>query len=281
MKLHIINDLHLEFGRWPKSVDVNAIDADVTVLAGDIGVGLEGFQWALTINRPVIYVMGNHEFYGQRPMQAMWRKAREKIAGTHVHLLENETVLIDDPRNPGERVRFIGATLWTDFCIFGAEHQETSMRSAASDMTDYSTIYVSRRGKSLVELGASSRHQGDPLTPRKTLSLHQESRDYLERELARIPDPTRTVDTWEKTVVVTHHAPSVNSLLDQQPDGHSGAAYASHLDHMIGLADLWIHGHTHVPVDYRVGTGRVVSNPRGYVGHAVVEQFQPSLIIEV
>jgi len=42
MKLHILSDVHLEFGKWPRNVDVNAIDADVTILAGDIGVGLEG-----------------------------------------------------------------------------------------------------------------------------------------------------------------------------------------------------------------------------------------------
>lgn len=111
MKIHILSDLRFEFGRWPKGIDVNAIDADVTVLAGDIGVGLEGIGWALTNNRPVIYVMGNHEFYGQCPMNDLWRKAREKVADTHIHLLENESVLIDDPHNPGECVRFIGATL--------------------------------------------------------------------------------------------------------------------------------------------------------------------------
>ena len=29
MKLHVLSDVHLEFGHWPKDVDVNAIDADV------------------------------------------------------------------------------------------------------------------------------------------------------------------------------------------------------------------------------------------------------------
>jgi len=101
MKIHVLSDIHLEFGKWPDAIDINAIDADVTVLAGDIGVGLEGIQWALSIERPVIYVFGNHEFYGQRPMHDLWRKAREKVAGTHVHLLENDAALIDDPKNPG------------------------------------------------------------------------------------------------------------------------------------------------------------------------------------
>jgi len=37
MKLHILNDLHIEF----EDFDPPATDADVVVLAGDIGVGME------------------------------------------------------------------------------------------------------------------------------------------------------------------------------------------------------------------------------------------------
>ncbi|MDK9725543.1 MAG: metallophosphoesterase family protein [Sterolibacteriaceae bacterium MAG5] len=281
MKLHILSDLHLEFGKWPKGIDVNAIDADVTVLAGDIGVGLEGLQWALTINRPVIYVMGNHEFYGQRPMNELWRKAREKVDGTQVHLLENESLVIDDPHHSGERVRFLCATLWTDFAILGDDRQRECMDAAGREMTDYQVIYVSRRGHSLAEPGFTTSHQGDRLTPRKTYSLHEESRSFLEQELARLPPMENVAEFWRKTVVVTHHAPSSLSLTDQQPVAPLDAAFASALDPLIGKADLWIHGHTHVWTDYRVGSGRVVSNPRGYSGHEAVTEFTPTFVIDV
>jgi len=40
MKLHILNDLHIEFEDFEPPVS----DADVVVLAGDIGV--EGLRWA-------------------------------------------------------------------------------------------------------------------------------------------------------------------------------------------------------------------------------------------
>ena len=30
---------------------------------------------------------------------------------------------------------------------------------------------------------------------------------------------------------------------------------------------LWTHGHTHHPFDYRIGSTRIVCNPRGYGGH--------------
>ena len=275
MKLHILSDVHLEFGKWPRSVDINAIDADVTVLAGDISVGLEGLQWAMAIKRPVIYVMGNHEFYGQRPMMDLWRKASEKVAGTHVHLLENQSVVLDDPQRPGERVRFLGASLWTDFGILDPEHQEAAMDDAARNMTDFKAIYVSRRGSVVSEPGFTTRHVGDRLTPAKTVAFHQESRDFLESELERKDD------AWHRTVVVTHHAPSARSLKKHEAVMLGDAAYASHLDHLVVKADLWIHGHTHVPVDYRIGDGRVLSNPRGYVGSELVANFDPGLVIAV
>ena len=61
MKLHILNDLHIEFEEFAPP----ATGADVVVLAGDIGVGMDGLRWAKArfSDTPVIYVPGNHEFY--------------------------------------------------------------------------------------------------------------------------------------------------------------------------------------------------------------------------
>jgi predicted phosphodiesterase len=268
MKVHVLSDIHLEFGKWPKAIDVNTIDADVSVLAGDIGVGFEGLQWALSFNRPVIYVCGNHEFYGSRPMLGFWRKAREKVAGTNVHLLENDAVVI-------EGVRFLGATLWTDFSLFGNDHQSEVMQRVQCEMTDYRDIYVTtRRASAYGEMGGRSRQGSDPLTAQKVLEMHLASRTFLSGSLAA---PSQ--DAWHKTVVVTHHAPSALSL--QQERDPLDPAYASHLDDLVAQVDLWIHGHTHIPVNYRVGNGRVVSNPRGYMGVDLVTGFNPEYVLEV
>ena len=65
MKLRILSDLHTEFADFvpPET------DAEAETLAGDIGVGAEGMRWATRHYpvRPVIYVPGNHEFYGHDP----------------------------------------------------------------------------------------------------------------------------------------------------------------------------------------------------------------------
>jgi hypothetical protein len=42
MKLHILNDLHIEFEDFVPPV----VESDVVILAGDIGVGMEGLRWS-------------------------------------------------------------------------------------------------------------------------------------------------------------------------------------------------------------------------------------------
>jgi len=44
MRLHILSDLHLEFS--PYGDDLDPVQADVVVLAGDIHNGALGVQWA-------------------------------------------------------------------------------------------------------------------------------------------------------------------------------------------------------------------------------------------
>lgn len=264
MRLHILNDLHLEFARWPREVDLNAIDADVTVLAGDIGVGLQGITWALSsFRRPVFYVLGNHEYYGQRLMPELLAAAREKCRGTQVHLLENDAVVIDG-------VRFLGCTLWTDFALFEEEERNVrAMEVAGMKMGDFRHIIAGRRD------GGYGKNKLIPLTPVMSRERHLALRAWLEGELAKPHDGP--------TVVVTHHAPSARSLTYQEPSWLLDAVYASNLDHLMGeeRVRLWVHGHTHLAADYEIGGTRVVSNPRGYVPGEMVGDFKPILVVRV
>jgi len=101
MKLHILNDLHIEF----EDFEPPATDADVVVLAGDIGVGMEGLRWAEDRfpDKPVIYVPGNHEFYHHDLALIEELKAQ---APDHIHVLNDDQIIIG-------RVRFLGSILWT------------------------------------------------------------------------------------------------------------------------------------------------------------------------
>jgi hypothetical protein len=83
------------------------------------------------------------------------------------------------------------------------------------------------------------------------------------------------------TVIVTHHAPSLRSCNPAYRDHPVTAAYVSDLEWMLdGRAALWVHGHTHLCVDYEIGGTRVVANQRGYP-HDGVEGFDPGLVLDV
>lgn len=259
MRLHILSDLHLEFGK----IKLPEVDADVTVLAGDISVGLMGIEWALQTfpwHRPVIYVMGNHEFYGQRVMMELWKAAQEKVKDTHVFLLENEAVEIDG-------VRFLGCTLWTDFALFGGGHRPLAMVDALA-LYDFSSIITAHSA-------GYSRHKARLFTPQTSLNLHKVSRACLDRELSKPFDG--------KTVVVSHHAPHLGSLAPRWAQDPISPCFVSNLPDLVERADLWIHGHTHDGFDYQVGRCRVVCNPRGYVNQVQPENpaFDPGMIVEV
>src|SRR5450432_2662723 len=109
MRIRVLSDIHREFGHFP----LPGVAADVVVLAGDIDRGTKGVAWARqrfpTV--PVLYVAGNHEHYDER-IGRLHDKLREAAEGSNVYILENEVFELNG-------YRFFGATLWTDFNLFG------------------------------------------------------------------------------------------------------------------------------------------------------------------
>lgn len=254
MRIYAVNDLHIEIGRWEPSVETVS-SADLIVLAGDIGRHVDGLIWARDVfaGKRVVYVAGNHEFYGAEYHETR-RELRRTARELEIDLLENDEVVIDG-------VRILGCTLWTDFRLFGSE--ACAMGHARRRMNDFLRI----------------RFEGSPtvsLRPEDTVTLHRQSRAWLEGKLA---EPFAG-----QTVVVTHHAPSLASIAPCWKDDLLTAAFASHLDPLVARADLWLHGHTHAFADHRVGDCRVVCNPRGYVvdGRALeATGWDPELVVEV
>ncbi len=197
----------------------------------------------------MVFVAGNHEFYGQA-IPKLIGDLKAEAAGTNVHVLSDDSVVIGD-------VRFLGATLWTDFKLFGTP--SISGAAAAGAMSDYKKIRVSPRFSKLKGLDSAR--------------FHAASRRWLENELARnFPGPT---------VIVTHHAPSARCLNPRLLADELSPAYASALDELVGSsgAALWIHGHTHVATDFFIGATRVLSNQRGYPD-APAPGFQENLVVE-
>ena len=291
MKIRQLSDLHLETGpfTWED------LGEDVIVLAGDIGVGIAGIEWAKSIPKPVIYVAGNHEFWGQDIYDNI-AAMRLAAKGSNVHFLENDEVTLTAN---GETVRFLGATMWTDY---GAAHCEKHpavpvrdhnphyglMQHANVWMNDYSTITANKWWTKKNEVRYNSIfndiYKGDHkrFSPLVADDMHQKSKAWLIDKLKEKCE--------HKTVVVTHHAPSYQSLqqagmikeyaLNQRNWAPSRrdeiglyrvAAYASDLEDFLKRkawngsgVDLWLHGHLHSRIQYAHGGTVVSCNPRGY-----------------
>lgn len=247
MKLLILSDLHLEF--LPLVPASN--EADVVVLAGDIHLGVSGISWGRQSfpDQEVVYVAGNHEFYGH-DWDTLLDDLREEARRQHVRFLENDAVDIGG-------VRFLGTGLWTDFDLFGADRRAEAMRVAQEYMADYVQISVSRLQAGLDQARGKLQLDGQSLlVPELVRSRHLASRSWLQARLAESTDT--------KTIVVTHFLPSAQSVADRFRQDLTSAAFASDLDSLMGNAALWVHGHTHDSFDYTLNGTRMVCNPRGY-----------------
>jgi len=247
MKILIFSDLHLEFGPFEPPEN----DADIVVLAGDTLPGLKGLEWAKQAfpDKTVLYVLGNHEYYGHA-IPKLSNKLRQKALGSNVHILENDKFEIDG-------FKFLGCTLWTNFKLFGDAN--IARQEAQWLMNDYEKIRISPQFRKLRAVD--------------TQILHSKSIGWIKSEL----DENR-----QKTIVITHHAPSRQSLAESSDIDLLNAAYASPLDELIinSGPTLWIHGHIHEPRDYKIGNTRIISNPRGYAFEES-PSFRRELVVEV
>lgn len=232
MRLRLFSDLHLECCDFVPE----PAECDVVILAGDIHIGSKALPW---IQRhfptgPVLYLMGNHEYY-QNSFPDIRQKIQDK-APSNVTVMENTAF-------DYQGYRFLGCTLWTDFELDGSP--EWSMRDAQQGMNDYRKI-------------RSSARKYAKLSPVETRAEHYRSVNWLKRELAN-SDP-------EKTIVVTHHAPSRQSISAFWQGNALNPAYASNLEALIEEFQplAWLHGHTHDAVDYQIRQTRIICNSGGY-----------------
>ncbi len=245
MRIHLLSDLHNEFEPFTPE----PLDCDVVILAGDIDLKARGVEWAKqSFSGPVLYVPGNHEFYGGHLTHTL-----EKLRAAQddrVRVLDRDEVVLAG-------VRFLGAIMWTDFAATGNPH--IAAFSAQNALNDFRQIRAENYRR---------------IRPADLIALAVKTKDWLRDRLSEPFDGP--------TVVITHHAPTLRSLQDNPHAGtHLDAAFANRWEDLMcgDQVALWVHGHSHTAVDYEVAGTRVVSNPRGYPGEET--GFCPDLIIEV
>lgn len=232
MKIQFASDLHLEFleQRYPDYRAVETTDSDVLILAGDIHHRIGGSQAFKEWPCPVLLLHGNHELYGSVAEDALSELAAAGTVGS-VTYLERQSITLAG-------VRFLGCCLWTDYALDG--DAALAMQLAGQTLMDHQAIRT-RSGR---------------FSPQNALAMHDQARRWLARELEQpFAGPT---------VVCTHHGPHAGSIHPQYQGNPHNPAFISDLSELLGMVDLWIHGHVHNSFDYRVGAARVVANPRGY-----------------
>ncbi len=261
MKLHILSDLHVEFSPY----NLQILDADVVILAGDIHTGMAAVRWAAELlnqtKAHIIFVCGNHEFYHENitqlriEMNLFCRHAHGDDLKHRLHYLENNSVYIDG-------VRFLGATLWTDFLLFGKDLHKECMLEGEQSLNDFRLIDID---------------DGWKFTAKDSVALFNESVKWLEDELKHYKYDG-------KTVVITHHLPSADSVVARYKNDMLSACFASNIDHLMGYSELWVHGHTHDSLDYTLKGTRIICNPRGYCRYDRDNEnnnFNPKLVVEI
>ena len=243
MKIAVASDIHLEFGNYEIQ---NEEEADVLILAGDIttsqevGNHLEFFQQCSKQFSYVIYTLGNHEHYDSNfyDTKSIFVEALSRFK--NIFVLDRSRVYLDDWNTV-----FLVGTMWTN----ADRKNPLIMQKLKNSFSDFSAI-----------------SNFDPTT---MVMQHDAFLSYVNEYM----EEYRNRNSNTKVVVVTHHAPSFQSVHDKYRTPSAwdyNFGFASYDEEFITSnpeISLWIHGHMHESSDYNIVATRVVCNPRGYVGY--------------
>jgi 3',5'-cyclic AMP phosphodiesterase CpdA len=269
MRIHYLSDLHLESQAWSRALP----HGDLLVIAGDLGHArcftapdtdryaaaqrdrMARFaETAVAQFAHVVLVAGNHDHYDG---------VFDDTVALFARHLPGVTVLDDDALEIGD-VRLFGTTLWSDFEGGDAD----AMKRAAKGCGEF--FFVKRR------VAGEKDETLARFRPPDALAAHRKARAALEAFLAQ--------PTQRKTVVVSHHAPSLKGLNPLHAGNGLDGAYATPLDALIEASGIhtWIHGHTHIRRTYRIGDTTVRANCRGFDGKdPAARTFAPDLFFEI
>ena len=171
----------------------------------------------------------------------------------NIHLLENDCVIVGG-------VRFVGATFWTGYDIFGSNNVAGVMNACATGMNDHRLI--SWQKKPWLRF-----------RPQEAALLHYRSLRYFTETLA--------VPYAGPTIVVTHTAVLWDAILPKYRSDPITGAFVSDQRALIERfqPSMWIHGHVHNSVNLTIGTCHILCNPHGYGSEN--PDFDGQLVVEV
>jgi len=265
LNLAYVSDVHLEFYRdfhdgWRALTDkIPSGLADVLVLAGDI-VQFAAFDRSeldeifaeFRRKAPVVvYVPGNHEFYGQSIEDTL--KDISSLSSDGLVVLDAG----DDKIFEHLGRRFIGCTLWFPYRRDNHMHEKY--------LSDFSLIspgsrFQERRGRRRFD--------------EWVYEEHERQKGFLLKSVG------------EGDVLVTHHLPGHMSVPAVYMECELNRFFVADAESVAEQRKpaLWIHGHTHSTCDYRLFGTRVLCNAAGYPsrsGAVEVKGWDPAKIVEI
>jgi len=233
MKIRLLSDLHTEFRLPYKTHAMSEYRGeDVLVLAGDIASGSTNTMSVIKFFKDqgypnIVYVAGNHEYYGGDFIQFNERMTEKCAMVEGVHFLNPGSVVIDG-------VLFTGGTLWTNFADnhFSQSHAKRSI----NDFRVIKNFYVN-----------------------KCVQTYHQHLDFIKQSYENRNN--------RKVVVVTHFLPARECIAPRWrgPDLLNDY-FANNLgEYIANMSDAtWLFGHTHDATAIELGTTRVIANPHGY-----------------
>lgn len=299
MKIQLLSDLHLE--THPNWVAQRAPEADILVLAGDIGsyqpgskltdtdFGLGQFSPRNGWPTPVLFVPGNHEYDGQ-DFDAVHDRLQKTCRRLGITWLEREVLQL-------QGVRFIGTTLWSDYDALAPQPAQPG--KAVSRLPKPTPTHKTHPSATQSAPDSQEPTLGAVLRAREKafraanyyLRKTETTRHQAPWLAAEMREQALVCQQWLRdalnipfdgpTVVVTHFAPSLHSADPRYGLTPGTAGFCNALDELLPLAQFWLHGHLHAPSNYVHNGCRVQANPLGYARKNEQEYFDPCYVIEV
>lgn len=278
MKIQLLSDLHLE--THPHWRATPAPDADVLILAGDVGsyqagsqlndadFGLGQFSPLSGWPTPVVYIPGNHEYDGL-DFDATHQRLQATCERLGITWLERTTWLAPWPDRHGRPVRMLGTTLWSDFDALGTAAllatPPQGVHPLAQQLKARDKAY--RAANYYLKKAATTRN-GELFLAEHMRQQALECQAWLRAELATPFEGS--------TLVITHFAPSLQSADPRYGLVPGTAGFCNALDDLLPHATMWLHGHLHATSNYQHRGCQVIANPLGYARKNEQVHFVPS-----
>lgn len=251
MTIQYCSDLHLEFRENKQYLLNNELkpSGEILLLAGDIVPFSE---------------MNKHEaffdFLADRFEMTYWISGNHEYyrsdladrSGSFHENIRSNVALINNVAITHKNVRFVFSTLWSHI---SARNQWTIQQS----MSDFHVI----------------KYRSKLFTPTDYNEQHELCLNFLKTELKR---------KTEKTIVISHHAPTFMNYPEKYKGDVLNEAFASEQFDLIeaSTANYWIYGHHHQLVPpFEIGSTKLICNQLGYVHYREHLDFKLDACIDL